>query len=256
MARRQLADDEKRKQVAVRLSPQARERIARLAVANGTSVGAEVEQLALDQLAYLEETDEQTRALIAKIADKIAEMQKLAKGRWYKNLTAWAAVSQALSGILDSERPEKPSDDEFVAAVQSRRMEAISARSLIVLRLSELGFAVQLDPRPTPLLGSPRRLGMFGQTTAGGTSRTWEQSAIDAIPDEDHRKTVQQVFDQLRSADAKIEDLDKEWAEAMAPFWKAEQEGRKLGLGFDPNAMPSGLFNLSSMALAMAPRKK
>lgn len=54
MGRRRLPDEQRRKQIAVRLASADRERIGRLAAVNGLSLGAQVERLALDRVLKLE----------------------------------------------------------------------------------------------------------------------------------------------------------------------------------------------------------
>lgn len=249
-----MEDEQKRKQIAVRLSPQDRQRVMALAELNGSSVGAEIEQMALDQLAYIEGTDPETRELLARIGDKITEMHRLAKGKWHKNLTAWAAVTEALAHIMDNDRPESTSDDERVSEVTAMQSGAFDERYRLVGELSELGLAVKFDPGPSPLLGQVRH-SPLSLTAPDTSSRSWEQAAINAMPDNEVRLKVQAVFDQLLAADARIEQLATDWTDAMLPYWQAEQEGRKIGRGNDPTQpLLASLFNLP--ALSNVPRRK
>lgn len=226
MVRPQLSDEQKRKQIAVRLSPRDRERITKQAEANGNSLGAEVEQLALDQLAYVEAVPEETRELLGRIASKLDFIERETKGRWFKNLAAWAAASEMLSNILDDERPERPINDDVVREALDAIREADLQRITLVAELSTMGFAVKSDPNPQGLLGA-RRHGLFG-SMGSGSSRRWERAALDAMPPGNLRDRVAVKFDQLCKTDQEFDDARARWAEAMQPYWEAEELGRQI----------------------------
>lgn len=226
MGRKQLTDDQKRKQIAVRLSPRDRGRIATLAETKGNSLGSEVEQLALDQLAYLEGVPQETRDLLDRIASQLADIERETKGRWFKNLSAWSAASEALSHILDDERPEKPVDDDLVVEALDALKSVERERNELVAELSSMGFAVRADPRPQGLLGAQRH-GLFGGTSLL-SSRNWERAALEAMPEGSLRERVAAKFEKLCTVDDEMEQARTRWAEAMQPYWEAEELGRQV----------------------------
>jgi hypothetical protein len=225
MARPPLSDEAKRKQIAVRLGPRDRERVGRLAHQNGNSVGAEVEQLALDQLAYMENTDEKTRVLLGQILDNLNRIKTRANGRWHGTLTAWSAASEMLTHILDDFHPDKdrPFEDEAVQEAAAEASTADHARRVIVQKLAALNVLVREEPRP-PLLGA-QRFGLFG--LAPSSTRQWEIGAINALPEHLKAKALP-LFTELQRLDEESEAAWSRWSEAMRAFWEAEEEGRKI----------------------------
>lgn len=231
MVRPAIPDEAKRKQVGVRLSPRDRERIAKLADEHGNSLGAEVEQLALDQLAYLEGVPKETRELLERIAAKIAEMEDAAKGRWFKNLKAWAAVSQALQTIIDQDRPERAFDDEFFRSAMDTTHRLEGERREAVASLARIGVAVNEEPNLPRLLGEMRHRGIFGNALARPTrsSRDWERAAVEAMPDGDDKQAARMLFGHLCELDVQIAAAHEDEMEKFRPYFEAEEEGRRIG---------------------------
>jgi len=249
MARQPLEKEQKRQQVAVRLSPDAREEIGKIAEARGTSVGAEVERLALERLKYLSRADAETQDLFDKALDRIEHLQRQAKGRWYKNLTAWSAVSEMLAHILDDARPEDPNEDEAVADAAAQQMAARSERQEIVRALGELGFAVREDPKQATLYGALRQGGLLGSSLRERVqSRSWESAAIDALTDEGMKAQVEPLFEALLLADRKVDEAAEKWSAAMTAYWQAEQDGRRLAVEIYPFGLAKQLGGLVDLA--------
>lgn len=233
MVRLALADEQKRKQVAVRLSPRDRERIGKIAEANGNSLGAEVEQLALDQLEYLEGQDAQTRALLEAIADEIAAIKKATGKNWHKDRASWAAVAEMLrNGPIAELDPDKPSDDEVVAGAWEALSKIETRKKQIAETLRDLGVTVSPDH---PTKRQPRRqglLGMLGQVNALPlapiTIRTTERAAINALPEGPAKEEALRLFGEMEALDHEEAEASAKHTEAMAPYWEAVANGRTV----------------------------
>lgn len=232
MGRPPKSADEKRVQVNVRLLVTDKERLESLAVESGKPVATEAENILAKHLARRKETNE----LLDRIAAQIEELEAKAHGKWHKNLMAWAAVAEMLTGILYENRPERIADDEAVVEIRKKLEPAERRRYALIQLLSERGISVKRDPRPEPLLGMRARRGIFGNALAGKpppSPRTWEKAAIDALPaetedDEKTRAEAQWLFEELLKADEAVAALETEEAEAMRPYIEAEQAGRLL----------------------------
>jgi hypothetical protein len=225
MARPRKPEAEKRKQIPVRMDPSDRERLERLAEQEGASPGLLLERLALDQMAYLERTDPETRALIDEILHHLAAIRRATKGRWHKVLSAWAAASEMLSHVLEDRRPENPEADEYVALASAEVQAKGIARNRLVEELQAYGIPARYDPN-SGLLGA-QRFGLFG--TAGRNNRFAEEQAIDLMDDGPSKLRASIAFAKLLDADASVKFAWERWADAMQPFWFDEEEGRKIG---------------------------
>lgn len=249
MARQPLEKEQKRQQVAVRLSPDDREEIGKIAEARGTSVGAEVERLALERLRYLSRADAETQDLFDKALDRIEHLQRQAKGRWHKTLTAWSAVSEMLAHVLDDARPEDPNEDEVVAAAAAQQMAARAKRQEIVRKLGEIGFAVQEDPNQATLYGALRQGGLLGSALRERVqSRSWERAAMDALPDHSMKSRVEPLFEELLQSDREVDEAAQNWSAAMTIYWQAEQEGRRLAVESYPFGLAKQFVDLLRLA--------
>jgi hypothetical protein len=251
-----MADEDKRKQVAVRLGPKERERFQALADERASSVGAEVERLALERLAYLDRVDPETQRLFDTILERIERLQTLAsKRKWHKSLTAWSAVSEMLAHVIDDARPGDPNDDEFVGPANERHVSAIIRRQDLVHKLGDLGFAVREDPKQPTLMGAFRGLldpSAYDQTS----SRTWEKAAIDALPGGEMKDKVQALFDELLAADEEVDAAKDEWAKAMTFFWGDEQKGRRMAVEEYPYGIAKQLAELQATAERFASTRR
>lgn len=231
MARAALPNDLKRKQVAVRLGPRDRERISALAEANGNSLGSEVEQLALDQLEYLEGVDAPTRELLTAILNEVSAIQKVTGKRWHKDRATWSAVKEMLrlGPVVDLD-PDNPRDDEAATQAWSELWEIEQKKKALAARLRELGVSVSWDnPKKAPA----RRMGLFGSARyvnalAAFSIRSTERAGIDALPDGLVKEEAIQLFEQLKALDSEEDAADAAWIETLKPFWDAVGKGRDL----------------------------
>lgn len=244
MGRPRKSDEEKRVQMNIRLLPADRDKLAQLAEAAKRPLAAYAEAVLVGHLRRMESTSLETRRLTDLIETKIAELEKQAKGRWHVTLKAWAAVSQMLTHVLEADRPERVSDDEFVTEAFNLQRDAEQARRAIVEKLADLGVAVNEDPKPRKLLGTENYRGLFGRVRQG-SSREWEVASIRAIPDEEVRGIASSLFEDLLAADEAVNDADDRFTEALKPYIEAEQEGRLLG---------RAAFVATNALVAMTPR--
>lgn len=236
--------NEKRVQLNIRLNPADRDRLSQLAASAGKPVATYAESVLVAHLDRIESTTPETRSLIALAEQKIGEMETQTKGRWHKNLKAWAAVAQMLSHILENDRPERPNDDEVVNEAFSQQVDAVRQRQAIVEKLADLGFAVNADPNPKKMLGVESYGGLFGASPRRGSSRTWERASIDAIEDNELRAKAKVLFAELEEADGLVAQAEERFRVSLQPYIEAEQEGRQIGRA----AFPSQLNALLSAA--------
>lgn len=234
MGRSVLPDDQKRKQVAVRLSPDARARIGKLADENGRSLGVEIERLALDQLAHLEATDAPTRQLLQDIEREIAEIRSVSGKRWHVVRDAWSAVVEMLRiGPISAYEPDKLEDDPEHAAIWKRLLQILSEKGQIADRLLALGVTVTPD--------NPVRLA-FGAATgvlddvrakndvyspAYMAIRHTEHAGVEALPDGPQKDEARHLFDLLTTLDVEENDLEDRWDALCSQFRAADTKGRK-----------------------------
>ncbi|MFD1767973.1 hypothetical protein ACFSAG_14090 [Sphingorhabdus buctiana] len=224
-----------------------------MATDSGRPLASEAESILAKHLSRRKETN----ALLDRIADRIAELEEQAHGKWHKNLKAWAAVSEMLARVIEDDKPEKVKDDEVVQEVRDRLNEHERLRLTAVALLANLGVSIRVDPKPAPLLGYKHRRGIFGRSQPEPqSSRLWEQAAINAMPDGKAKEECQDLFSSVLKLDAAINQLEAEEAEAMRPLIEAEQEGRRLvtppnallGLlatsNINPNAFRGRLYEL------------
>lgn len=227
MARPKKPNEEKRVQVNVRLLPSDKDRLEVMAGESGKPLAAEAEAIIAQHLRRSAETN----ALLLHIGEQIVELEKRTLGKWHKNLTAWAAVSEMLAHIIDDNRPERISDDDVVMEVRERLQTSEARRLLSIQKLSDLGISVKVDPRPLPLLGASQgRRGLFGKirATPPPSSRNWEKAAINAMPEGDDKNEAQKLFSEILKLDQVIADIEDEEDEAMRPYIEAEQAGRRI----------------------------
>lgn len=227
MARPRMDDVEKRQQVNVRLLPAHREKLSRMAEAAGRPLATEAEAIIATHLARIEATTPQTRKLTSFIETKIAELQDRMKGRWHKSVPAWASVSEMLAHVLDNERPDRADEDEAVQQARKQIREVEKIRIVFVEALAGLGVAVNQDPR----LGNPLGARRFtpNPIPRQGSSREWEKASVEAMPDRSTRVRAAAIFDDLIRADAEVDAARDTYAEAMGPYWEAEDSGRRAG---------------------------
>lgn len=196
----------------------------------GSSVGAEIEQLALDQLAYLEGTDEPTRQLIADLLNEIELIQTRTGKRWHKDLVTWSAVSEMMQqGPIKEKNPDRIWDDEAVSEAYKVVYSIEQTKKDLCKRLRELGISVSPE---NPTKQKPLRRGLFGtRGTANALAyfiRDSEQAAIDNMPDGPDKEHAQELFTVVRRLDADEEEADAHWTETMRPYWDSTARGRDL----------------------------
>jgi len=243
MGRPRKNPEEKRVQLNIRLFPADRDKLAALAEAADKPLATYAERLIVGHLERWERTSKETRKLTSVIEEAIPALESKAKGKWPKNLRAWAAVAQMLAHIIDSDRPERGLDDEVVTEAFNVQMEANRSRKAIVAELANLGVAVNEDPKPRGLLGVEKFGGLFGQATRRGNSREWERASIDAIPDEQLKAQAGDAFAKLLVADQAVTLADDKFREALQPYIEAEQEGRQIGRDAFPDPLAQLLRN-------------
>lgn len=230
MVRRSMADGEKRKQIAVRLSPEDLVRVGQVASEDGISVGAEIEKLALAQAAYVEASDEPTRDLLAAILNEIAEIQAKTGKKWFRDRATWSAVAAMLEGgpIRDRET-DSPFADEFVQAAFEKARLIQEEKRRISDRLRGLGISVTPEH---PLRTAPRRqgLGLFGSVSQDWTIRTTERAAIEALPASRTKDEAEELFVQLVELDDAEQDANEECDAQTRPYWDAKADGREVYL--------------------------
>lgn len=231
MGRPPKKPEDKRVQVNIRLLAKDRDRLQEIANESAKPLATEAENILA---AYLNRSDE-TNALLDKIASEIERLEALAKGRWHKNLMAWAAVSEMLSKIVEDDRPERIADDEVIEEIRARLRDEEEVRYRVVALLAQRGVSVKVDPRPEPYLGDRRR-GLFGQRGPQKASpRTWERAAIEAMPEDEVKRECLHLFNVLEQKDQLIAGIEAEESIAMQPYIEAEQAGRRLVT--PPNAL-------------------
>lgn len=228
MGRPPKSASEKRQQVNIRLLPADKDMLQQIATDTSRPLSSVAEGIIADHLARLRITSPETRELTALVEQKIGELEVSAKGKWWKNLTPWAAVSEMLAHVVDGRRPEHYTDDEAVTEARSDKLDAERTRGQIVRKLADLGVAVNRDPRPIGLLGA-LRFGMFGTKSNRSSSREWELASIKAIPDQLLAHRALDTFEKLMEADSAVEAANAKLQSAIEPFLEAEQDGRRLG---------------------------
>lgn len=246
MARKALQESEKRKVIGARFSPDAREKIAQRAKQNRRSITAEVEALATEFIDYRPEIVTLLR-IIAKRITAIETRTKSTKG-FLEDLKTWAAVSEMLAHVLDGARPDRPMDDEVVMDAKLELDKAEFERRTKIQRLASAGIAVNESAKPPVMRGVPAGLLGIGLSTS---PRTWEEASIRAIPDEALRKVATTLFEQLLSTDKAVEEAEEKYAEAMQPYWQAEQHGRSIGAEVQ-SEMPNQLALASELRRRIA----
>jgi len=231
MGRPPKKPEDKRVQVNIRLLAKDRDRLQEIANESEKPLATEAENILA---AYLNRSPE-TNALLDRIASEIERLEAFAKGRWHKNLMAWAAVSEMLSKIVEDDRPERIADDEAVQEIRARMKPVEDLRYAIVSLLAREGVSVKVDPRPEPYLGDRRR-GIFGlRPQQSIPSRVWERAAIEAMPDGLTKDKCLGLFEILESKDREIAEMELAESAAMQPYIEAEQAGRRLVT--PPNAL-------------------
>lgn len=229
MGRPVLDDDQKRKQIAVRLSPDDRARIQRSAEEHGNSLGAEVERLALAQMDFLEANDAPTRALLGAVSSEINEIHKVMGKRWHAVRAGWAAVAEMLrNGPIMELDPDRPDDDPAVKKAWDRLWEIQVEKDRIARRLREVGVSVSPE---NPLREVIRRGGLDGEITAPSEAifviRHTERAAVEALPDGPAKDEARALFERLLSLDQEEHDADERWSDLRAIYSEAESEGRQ-----------------------------
>ena len=251
MGRPPKSPDEKRVQVNIRLLAADRAKLQTLADESERPLASEAENILAKHLSRRPETNE----LLDRIANEVSRLEAAmgpkwdkekkadAQANWTKNLTAWAAVSEMLAHVADDDRPQRISDDEDVIEIRKRLDEHQRIRNVTIHLLAERGISVKVDPRPTPLLGQSMRRGLFGSKKTNPPSpREWERAAIAAMPEGGEKEAATILFEYLLKQDDAVAGIELEEAEAMRPYFEAEQTGRQmvrppnalLGLGFHP----------------------
>lgn len=213
---------EKRQLFSVRFDPAEREAVEAAADKSGRSVGAEIEARVKATLGF----DEEGLALISAIGSEIQEIQKGFNGkRWHKDLTVWSAVVDMFrTGPIMATNPDNPSDDEAVSKAYAAYQEAYDRRQAIIDDVAHIGVAWLSDPKPK---SRPKSQGLFGNALAGLVDgRLAEKAAIKAISDDETRRTLSEIHDEVCSADDEVASLEAEWIAQLRLYWDAEREGR------------------------------
>ncbi|MFC3175037.1 hypothetical protein ACFOD9_12325 [Novosphingobium bradum] len=228
MARPALLPEQKRKQIAVRLGPEDRVRVQATADRNGHGLGTEIEELALEQLAYLETNDEPTRAFLHAITAEIAEIESVTKRHWYKDRATWAAVAEMLRiGPIRHHEADRPRDDEAASAAWQALLEVQFEKERIADQLRALRISVTPEH---PVKTAVNDAGLFGELTVTAefayAIRETERAAMMALPDGAAKEQAGDLFRRLVELDHEEQELEEQCAELKRPYAEADRYGR------------------------------
>jgi hypothetical protein len=217
-------ESEKRQLIGARFDPADREKIVDYAASAGISPGAEVEKRVIATLAF----DEEGLRLIAEIGAEIQAIQAGLGKRWHKDLKTWAAVMDMFrTGPMMQRNPDQPLDDDVVTAAYEAFKVLCDQRQKLIEAANEAGW--QWTAEPKPKTKQPQSGGLFANALAvfALNPRKTERDYILTFPDSEGRDKVLEAHDSLLALDQQIDDAERAWIAALAPYWEKEEEGRK-----------------------------
>lgn len=216
-----MPDAEKRQQIGVRTSPALKADLERAAGENGRSVAQEAELRLVQSFEQdARAGDAETTRLLSMIANEIAAIQQTTGKRWHRDLTTWAAVSEALyRGAIVTMRPDNAADDETVTRAWDSYWGISQGKRHVVDELREAGLTV---PDRTPRYG-----GVFEKALT--SERRLVTKAIDTLTvDAAEKDRLRVLVKGLVLLDHEEEQALKRFKTAIEPYTQAETKGRQL----------------------------
>lgn len=231
-------EEVKRSALTIRTTPSIKDAIAAAAERSGRSVTQEIE-LRLQESLQAEENagSPETHRLLMSYASDIAAIEKARKKSWHRDLVTWAAVSEALrGGAIKLAQPDRPADDDIVEEAWRKLYEITSKKEELATFLLRNGVpcsphAPKLAYRYRPMTSDPNE--SAGDQIArllveGDQNRSIEETAIDNLNlSEAEKDKLRAALAQIKKLDDAEVEADREYGEALAPYFEAERQGRQ-----------------------------
>lgn len=231
-------DEVKRSALTIRTTPSIKDAIALAAERSGRSITQEIE-LRLQESLQLEQNSgsPETHRLLLSYANEIAAIEKARKKSWHRDLGTWGAVSEALrGGPINLAQPDRPADDEIVEAAWHTLNEIMERKRELAGFLLQHNIpcnphAPKLAYRYRPMFPDPAEASgakIARLLVEGDQNRSLEETFIDNLPLPDAEKEkLRAVVAQMRKLDDAEVDADRQYGEALRPYFDAEREGRQ-----------------------------
>lgn len=222
MGRPKLEESKRRQQLNIRIDPEVRETLERIALEQKASTASVAEQYlnrGLQLFAHPAMNDK-TLEILVQILDELEALRIRNNGRpWWTNIDTWAASKMVFEqGPFAKANPDDWRQNENVNAAWSEVTEARRRKQEAINLAAEFGLRV--NPQP-----ESQRRGLFGLKV---NFRDAERQRLEQIEDPNDREQARAIFGIIERFDATEAKALEIWSELVRPWIEEEVRGEMI----------------------------